>query len=276
MAREDLYNAASVVNRSVDELTTIPASIKDVIKESPQTRQATPYRDTILGAHNVAEHMQASRLTPLKGRAPAPQASSMTPTYPAIDHLRANAALKDRQILLDFEPDHPILSKNPTKRQLIDLIQDAISKLDSADKPTIHIKAVSTTKNKSPIIELNSSEAAAWLKNPSRKHLFLSHLGGKVQVKERQYQLVVPFFPTSVRTDDVEVTRSIERESDLTAHSVSRLKWIKDPSRRGTRQRVAHAMLSVTSPQAANQLIKDGLYLNQTKYHPHKDRKELL
>ena len=274
IAREDLHNAASVVNRSVDELTTIPASIKDIIKEPPQARQATPYRDAILGAHNTAEHMQASRLTPLKGRAPAPQASFTTPTYPAIDHLRANAALKDRQILLDFEPDHPTLSKNPTKRQLIDFIQNAISKLDSADKPAIHIKAVSTTKNKSPIIELNSSEAATWLKNPSRKGLFLCHLGGKVQVKERQYQLVVPFLPTSVRTDDVEVIRSIERESDLAAHSVTRLKWIKDPSRRGTRQRVAHALLSVASPQAANQLIKDGLYLDQTKYHPRKDRKE--
>ena len=39
---------------------------------------------------------------------------------------------------------------------------------------------------------------------------------------------------------------------------------------------MAHALLSVTSPQAANQLIKEGLYLDQTKYHPCKDRKEPL
>ena len=275
VAREDLHNAANVVNVAVDELAVVPASIKEIVKDSPQAPQTTPYRDAMLGAHNTQEHT-LSRLTPLKGRAPVPQAPFTTPTYPAIDHARANAALKDRQILLDFEPDHPTLSKNPTKRQLIDFIQTAISKLDGTNKPAIHIKAVTTTKNRSPIIELNSPEAALWLKDPSRKQLFLSHLGGKVQVKERLYHLVVPFLPTSVRTDDAETLRSIERESDLTTHSTSRLKWIKDPSRRGTRQRVAHALLSVTSPQAANQLIKEGLYLDQTKYHPRKDRKEPL
>ena len=277
VARDDLHGIAHTVNESVEELTAIPAAIKESARDPlPQPRQATPYRNAVLGAHNDQEQMQTSRLTPLRGRAPAPQASFTTPTYPAIDHMKANAALKDRQILLDFEPDHPTLSKNPTKRQLIDFFQKAISKLDDTGKPIIHIKAISTTKNKSPIIELNSPEAANWLKDPSRRRAFLDHLGGKVLVKDRLYHLVVPFLPTSVRTDDAATLRSIERESDIAEHSASRMKWIKDPSRRGSRQRVAHALLSITSPQAANQLIKEGLYLDQTKYHPRKDRKEPL
>ena len=276
-ARDDLHNLARVVNESVEELITVPASFKELLNDPPQACQATPYRDAILGdSYPTPEQAQVPRLTPLKGRAPAPQAAFTTPAYPAVDHLRANAALKDRQILLDFEPDHPTLSKNPTKRQLIDFIQRAISKLDADSKPPIHIKVISTTKNKSPIIELNSQEAATWLKDPARKGLFLNHLGGKVQVKDRLFHLVVPFLPTTVRTDDATTLRSIERESNLIAHSATKLKWIKDPSRRGAGQRVAHALLSVTSPQAANQLIKEGLYLDQTKYHPQKDRKEPL
>lgn len=258
-ARDDLHRMAKVVNDSVEELVTTPASIKDSLeelwKQPPHPpRQPTQYRDAVLGVHDSSDRSQAPQPTPLV-------------------YARANAAVKDRQILLNFDLDHPLMRTTPTRRQLIDFIQKAIDKLDPSDGPVIQIKAISSTKSGSPILELNSLEATNWLKDLCRRQAFFDHLGGKVQVKERLYHLVVPFLPTSTKTDDHETLRSIEHESDIPEKSITKLKWIKDPSRRDARQRVAHALLSISSPHVANQVIKDGLYLNQHKYHPRKDRK---
>ena len=259
----------------MEELAPIPLSIKESISNLHlTTSQPTPYRDAVTRTHNNPEATHTPRLTPLGGRIPTPQALPPTPPYPAGDHARASAAIKDRQILLDFEPDHPTLRKNPTKKELIDFIQKAIAKLDTTNGPPIQIKATTTTKNGNMILELNTSEAANWLKVPARKQTFLEHLGGKVQIKDRLYHLVVPFLPIAIRADDPETLRNIERENDLATHVVAKLKWIKDPSRRSARQRMAHALLSVTSPHAANHLIREGIYLDQAKYHPRKDRKE--
>ena len=280
--RNDLRHATQVVNDTVEELASIPTSLKESIHGDfplPTSPQTSPYRDALTSNVNNPRHTlpaRPSQLVPLRGRNPPPQPPATTPVYPATDYARASAAIKDRQILLDVDPDHPTLRKDLTKRELIDFIQKAIAKLDPTNSPTIQIKAIATTKNGSPILELNSPEAATWLKDPIRKRTFLDHLGGKVQVKERLYQLVVPFLPTSVKTDDSMTLRAIERESDLTTHSIARMKWIKDPSRRSANQRRAHALISTTSPHAANHLIKEGLYLDQTRFHPRKDRKELI
>ncbi|KIK16496.1 hypothetical protein PISMIDRAFT_45658, partial [Pisolithus microcarpus 441] len=39
-------------------------------------------------------------------------------------------------------------------------------------------------------------------------------------------------------------------------------------------QRVAHALLSLTTPEAANKLLKDGCYIQLDRLRPHKDKKE--
>ena len=55
------------------------------------------------------------------------------------------------------------------RRELIDFIQKVINKLDDSNGPAIQIKAITSTKLGSPILELNSPEAANWLKDPARK-----------------------------------------------------------------------------------------------------------
>ena len=275
VARDDLHGLEKVIREAVEELTVTPASLKDAFNETwqrPPPPQLTNYRDAVLGAPGEP---RLPRPTPLGRDTPnTAQPSNTGQTYTAVEHVRANAAVKDRQILLNFDSDHPIISKSPTRRELIDFIQKAINKLDDSNGPAIQIKAITSTKSGSPILELNSPEAANWLKDPARKSTFFEHLGGKVQVKERLYHMVVPFLPTSTKTDDPATLRSIERESDLPEQTVVKLKWIKDPSRRNARQRVAHALLSTSSPSIANYIIREGLYLDQHKYHPRKDRKE--
>ena len=278
--RNDLRHVAQAVNDTVEELAGIPTAIKESIHGDfppPTSSRVSPYRDALASTANNPGYTQPARpsqLVPLGGGNLPSQTHATIPVYPTTDYARANAAVKERQILLDIEPDHPTLRKNLTKRELIDFVQKAIAKLDPTNAPIVQIKAIATTKNGSPILELNNSEAAAWLKDPTRKRAFLDHLGGKVQVKERSYQLVVPFLPITVKTDDSATLRAIERESDLTTHSITRMKWIKDPNRRSANQRRVHALVSTTSPHAANHLIKEGLYLDQTRFHPRKDRKE--
>ena len=40
------------------------------------------------------------------------------------------------------------------------------------------------------------------------------------------------------------------------------MKWIKDPQRCGRNQRVAHALMSINNPKAANKLIESGMYFD--------------
>lgn len=54
------------------------------------------------------------------------------------------------------------------------------------------------------------------------------------------------------------------------------MKWIKDPRQRERDQRVAHALLSLNTPQAANKLIQGGLYHDHGKLRARKDKKEPL
>ena len=284
IARDDLHGLEKVIVReAVEELTVTPASLKDAIVETwqhPPPPQLTNYRDAVLGVTSnpgEPQQPQPTQFTPLgRGLPNTAQPPNTGQTYPAADHARANTAVKDRQILLNFDSDHPVISRSPTRRELIDFIQVAINKLDNVNGPVIQIKAITSTKTGSPILELNSLEAANWLKDPVRKSTFFEHLSGKVHVKERLYHLVVPFLPTSTKTDDPTTLRSIECESDLPEQTIVKLKWIKDPSRRDNRQRVAHAMLSISTPSVANHVIREGLYLDQHKYHPRKDRKEPL
>ncbi|KAG0699963.1 hypothetical protein DFH29DRAFT_1001519 [Suillus ampliporus] len=65
-----------------------------------------------------------------------------------------------------------------------------------------------------------------------------------------------------------------EEENLLKTDSLASIRWIKPPERRPPGQLTAFAMLQVSDAATANQLLKDGLYINREKLQVRKDQRE--
>ncbi|KAI6105271.1 hypothetical protein EV401DRAFT_1873773, partial [Pisolithus croceorrhizus] len=135
------------------------------------------------------------------------------------------------------------------------MLKEAIASVETIDSPPIQIKSLARLRNQGIVLELNSPEAVMWVKNPLNKLIFIEQLGGNIQIKDRLFNIIVPFLPISTDISDPAMLRNIKRENDIDASTVMQVKWIKDPSKRDENQRVAHALITLTSPEAANKLL---------------------
>jgi len=109
-----------------------------------------------------------------------------------------------------------------------------------------------------------------------RKLILMESLGGSVCIKDRTFNLLVPFVLITTKVDNKHTLREIEKTNDIPSNSITQMKWIKDPQRQGRNQRVAHALMSLNNPKAANKLICDGMYLDYGRLRLYKDKKEPL
>lgn len=237
------------------DTTTIKEAIDDLkmLTKAVQPPTPSPYREALLSQNHDT-----------------PTSQNNIPVSIA----RAHAAVKERQILLDPDHDHPQINNNTSKDSMIDMLKQAITSVETIDSPQIQIKSLARLRNQGILLELNSSEAATWVKNPLNRLIFIEQLGGKIKIKDRQFNLVVPFLPISTDISDPATLRYIEHENGIPEYAITQARWIKDPTKCDDNQRVAHALFSFSSPEAANKLLKDGLYVNMERLRPHKDKKE--
>jgi len=261
-ARNELHGVAQYISDTADELTGIPAQIKEAIPivTAPPTQQEpshTTYREVLMMESPFNR--------------PAPNTTTC-----CSDDTRANAAIKDRQLLLDIGQDHPSINEDTPRSEVINQIQKALTNLQDPNGPNLRAKALTPTHNGRYIIELASAEAATWVRDPIRKLILMESLGSSVHIKDRTFNLLVPFVPITTKVDDKHMLREIEKTNNIPSNSITQMKWIKDPQRQGRNQRVAHTLMSLNNPKAANKLICDGTYLDYGRLHPYKDKKEAL
>jgi len=245
-AREDLHNMAQFVSDTTEELSGIPSQIKEAIPNthSQQTTPHAPYKDALL--------METTKSPTTRA---APGTSSQ-----CTDRTRANTAIKERQILLDIEPGHNIFNDDTPRGEMAQALQKALMNMQGPEGPSLQLKAITHIRNGGFVAEMASAEAADWVRDPIRKLILTESLGGNVRVKDRTYNLLIPFVPITTRTDDKTTLQNIERTNDIPTNSIVQMKWIKDPRRCKMNQKVAHALMSLNTPQAANKLIERGLY----------------
>ena len=207
-----------------------------------------------------------------------PQPSRLTQKITTLcpDDTGANTAVKERQILLDFDPNHLTLNKNTPHREVVNMVQRALTNLQDQSGPTLQARALIHLQNGGYVIELTSAKAAAWVRDPIRKQILTQSLGGNACIKDRLYNLLVPFVPITGNINNEHMLRDIEKTNDIPANSITQMHWIKDPQKRGRNQCVAHTQMSLNSPKAANKLIRDSMYFDFGILRPYKDKKEPL
>ena len=183
----------------------------------------------------------------------------------ASDDARANAARKERQLLLDIALDHLAVSNNIfTRLELITLFQKAITTTcaEEANPPDLQLKSLRVLHNGGILLEFPSKQAVNWLKENDCLQKLADATGGKLMFKDRSYNVVVPFMPTATFIEESETLKLIENENGLPPGPIAVARWIKPAHCRNTGQRVAHALFRLTTPEAANTLIKNSMYIN--------------
>ena len=274
--RDKLQSAAEVISNSANLLangtTSLPSSpppsnspghqnidrvlqeIKTLICERPTT--APSYKDALLKA------------TP-------PQ--QFTPYPPPQEQARANAAVKERQMLIDLDDSHPIKKQLHTHDEMLTLFQTAISETKEDDTgPDMNLRSLKFLKNGGILLEFTNKEAVNWLKHGDRRERFINATGGKLTIKDRLFNIVVQFVPISTALEEDETLRNLEEDNNVPESSIASARWIKPINRRSPFQRFAHAILSISSPTVANHFIKQGININRENLRAHKDKKEPL
>ncbi|KIO12024.1 hypothetical protein M404DRAFT_125328, partial [Pisolithus tinctorius Marx 270] len=152
-------------------------------------------------------------------------------TCPTSEHARAHVAIKERQILIELNSDHPLLNNTTRRETSVDLIKQAIDTVDHVDGPGLQLKSIAHICNNCILLELNSQESTAWIKDMPSRTTFLEKLGGTAMIKDRQYGIVIPFLPVTTELDNPGTLCEMENENNILTGLILHIKWIKDPTK---------------------------------------------
>ena len=190
----------------MEELSGIPSQIKEVLSDAhpQQSINHTPYRDALL--------TDADEALPPKTTSNAPP--------PGTDRPMVNTAIKERQILLDIEPGHGIFNDDTPRGEMVHELQKALMNMQGPEGPSLQVKALTHIRNGGFLVEMDTTEAVAWVKDPIRKLILTESLGGNIRLKDRTYNLLVPFVPIMMKIEDTATLRSIEQTNKIPANSI--------------------------------------------------------
>ena len=247
---QSISEGVATVQTAVEEMKTQKAA--NTTAANPQQYS---YHDTALAPHQ-------------------PTARTAQANHIDTDQATARAAIKQRQLLIDSDSDHPLIKDDTANDKLAEIFQKALDAMKTETAPMLQIHSLFQLRNQGIVLELSCPEAAWWIKDPARRIRFTEELGGKIRLKDRQYNIVIPFVPILTDLSSPDTARRIEEGNKLPDGSITQIHWIKDPARQERKQRVAHALMSFASPEVANIAIKSGLHFELTYLWLRKDKKE--
>ena len=145
------------------------------------------------------------------------------------------------------------------------------------DRPAM-IKFLGVNKEKGlggVTYELNSLEAAVWLKKKTNMSDFMTRMGSTADYKEQTFEVVVNWIPVSFEVELQKSWRAVEQASGLTNAAIGSIVWIKPIHLQSEGQRTAIAVFKMVSREDVNHLIEKGLYVEGKKVWGRKQVQEL-
>ncbi|PIL37605.1 transcription factor [Ganoderma sinense ZZ0214-1] len=178
-----------------------------------------------------------------------------------------------RQILVDDFPLPKGASADISAADLLGVANESAEYLIGAPAGTKFV-AARTLANGGVILECAQVEQAQWMRENVAE--FSRAFGGKAILRLRPYRVVVEFVPISFDPHEASAWREVEEVSGMAPNSITEARWIKPTIRRRREQRVAHLLLTINSPTAANALISRGLTLAGKRVSARKNISEPL
>jgi hypothetical protein len=173
---------------------------------------------------------------------------------------------RQRQILIESAPGMPE-EQGLTSLTEAELVVKANTAFDLMDiekeqAPAVFrfVAAKKLTRG-GVLLNLNSVEAASWIRRPDVREAFMGKFGGMSRMRDIECRVLGEFIPVGFDPDAAGVTSRIEEDSGLEANSISRMLWAKALARRKPGQLVAHLIIVFNSPENANHAIRNSLYI---------------
>ncbi|KAG8776677.1 hypothetical protein FRC16_004427 [Serendipita sp. 398] len=140
------------------------------------------------------------------------------------------------QILIEFDPTSKVnnLNHNQASDATSKMRTKAIKALKKVTKGSdikASIKHATITWRGGLLIELNLTDAAAWLCKEANTKRFTDTLAAGSKLRKRTYPVILKFIPVRWTPEQPESLCKLEERLDLTKGSLIKAKWIKDPAR---------------------------------------------
>ena len=166
---------------------------------------------------------------------------------------RANTAVKERQILIDLAEDHPIKRQFNTHNEMLTLFQTVLDTIKEQDSPDLKLKSLIILKNRGILLELTNKEAVVWTKNNGHWRKLAEATGGNLTIKDRFFNVVVPFVPIWTQLESKDTLRNIEEDNKILQNAIASARWIKCHDRDRTHPYTPYPDLSTPIPSHLNQ-----------------------
>jgi hypothetical protein len=135
-----------------------------------------------------------------------------------------------------------------------------------ADKPDeVNFAGANKERGGGVTFEMNTGEAASWLKDKRVMSAFLAKMGSTVDYKMLTYEVVVDWVPVSFEADQPAAWKRVEQSNGLSESAIREVVWIKPIHLRSVGQRTAIAVFRLATREDANLVIANGLYVEGKK-----------
>ncbi len=182
---------------------------------------------------------------------------------------------KAKQILIDTFDKEGTNTMDKSLAELADKANEVISKMTDAKKPgNAKVESVIKTKKGAILLSLDSKETANWIREPDIEQAFADSFAEGAHIREREYSLIAPRVPLTFEPDNESHLREIEEANNLPSRVIRKARWIKPTGRRRPGQTHAFAILSISSVDSANKLIKNGIIICSSLIRPTKQKQE--
>ena len=182
---------------------------------------------------------------------------------------------KDRQLLVDIYDEEGACTMDKSLMELMDLVNASLDKMSDGEKPEkVKVESIHKTKRNAILLTLNSREAASWVREVGNEETFANAFSKGAHIWAREYNLIAPRVPLTFNPKKDTDLREVEEVNGLPTRVIHKARWIKPAKRRRPGQIHTYAVLTVTSVDIANRLIRDGIGICGSFSRPSKQKQE--
>jgi hypothetical protein len=247
-----------VVQESVQDLGATTAALTEAAIELKECSSDAMTAGAPLSQPD-ASHAGVHRVPPATYAAAAAAAAAVNPFVAAA---RAKADADERNVLIDLTGAPAEEAKKQTEKDLVMRANGAIDAMGllSEDRPddNFAFRAARKLEHGGVWFLMHSAAWASWLRKPDVRLAFLDKFGGSGDIKERRYQVIGEYAPTTFNLSAEGGLAALARINGLGPSSIVGARWLKPPASRKEGQRTAFIEFTMDTPQAANTLIRGG------------------
>lgn len=230
-----------IIDTLQNQQQSLTQSYADTLKKATQTSAATrpPPTGPARGQREmeptvIAREERQNRLFMVDGAVGAESATAnLTPN---VIVTKANLALESIEETTDWSAENSLL--RPSKTAFV---------------------AAQKIANGGTVLEINTREAADWLRQPAISKEFEQKFGGSVTLKSRNFMAIVEYIPVRAKHSLEGSERKIEEANGLEVGAIEKIRWMRRPETWDGDQEKAHAILQTRSHRIANEILKGGL-----------------